>query len=129
MLKPCTARDVIAGRSRQRITANLPFAIPRTHEIRLVILPVAIAAGIVVAIVVDEKGKDTVLRIDVIQNPLHKNNLLIVPEAENAGIDNSILRQRFLQKIGDPFARLGVVAIGERVAEEEESVWRDIAQL
>jgi len=54
---------------------------------------------------------------------------LIGSVAGNAGIDHSILWQRFLQKIAEPFIRLGVIAIGERVAEKEESVWRDIAQL
>src|SRR5215470_13157801 len=129
MFEPCTARDVIAGRSRQGITANLPFALPRTHEIRLVILPVSITAGVVVAIVVDAKRQDHVLRIYVIPKPLHQSKLLIGSVAGNAGIDHSILRQRFLQKIAEPFARLGVVAIGERVAEKEESIRRNVAQL
>src|SRR5262249_44188118 len=63
-LEPSTARAVIAARSRQGVTANLPFAIGRTDEIRLVVLPIAITAGIVVAIVVDTKGQDHIFRVD-----------------------------------------------------------------
>src|SRR5262249_10159071 len=49
--------------------------------------------------------------------------------AGDAGIDHSILWQRFLQKVAETFVRFGVIAIGERVAEKEESIWRDTAQL
>src|SRR5262249_3541003 len=70
-LEPSAVADVTAARSRQGVTANLPFAIARAHEIRLVILPVAIAAGIVVAIVVDTKGQDHIFRVDLIPKPLH----------------------------------------------------------
>src|SRR5262245_19924974 len=38
-------------------------------------------------------------------------------------------RQRFLQKIAEPLIRLGVIAIGERVAQKEESIRRNITQL
>jgi hypothetical protein len=72
MLEPCAAPDVIATRSRQGVTANLPFAIGCTHEIWLVILPVAITAGIVVAIVVDTKRQDHIFRADLIPKPLHQ---------------------------------------------------------
>src|SRR5262249_2039858 len=67
--------------------------------------------------------------IDVIPKPLHQQKLLIGSVAGNAGIDHSMLRQRFLQKVAEPFARLGVVAIGERVAKKEESIRRNVAQL
>src|SRR5262249_34981939 len=116
-------------RSRQGVTANLPFAIARAHEIRLVILPVAIAAGIVVAVVVDTKGQDHIFRVDLIPKPLHPKKLLIGSVAGNAGIDDPIPRQRFLQKIAEPLIRLGVIAIGERVAQKEESIRRNITQL
>src|SRR5262245_56062454 len=38
-------------------------------------------------------------------------------------------RQRFLQKIAEPLIRFGVIAIGERVAQKEESIRRNITQL
>src|SRR5262249_56976741 len=69
--EPSIARDVIVARSRQGVTANLPFAIAGTHEIRLVILPIAVAAGIVVAIVFDTKCEDHILWVDLVPKPLH----------------------------------------------------------
>src|SRR5262249_35910798 len=128
-LEPSAVADVTAARSRQGVTANLPFAIARAHEIRLVILPVAIAARLVLALVVDTKSARHIFRVDPMRRPLHPSTLLIGSVAGNAGIAAPIPRQRFLQKIAEPLIRLGVVAVGERVAQKEESIRRNTAQL
>jgi hypothetical protein len=115
-------------RPRKGIAANLHVAVRRAHEIRLV-LQIANAAGIVVAVVVDAEGHHHDLGLDLVPHPLHQQELLIGSVAGRAGIDDAVLRQSLLQQVGETFIELGLVAPGEGVPEEEDSVGRDLAQL
>ncbi len=126
---PWTASNVLALKLWERIPPDLQFALQRAHDVGLVLLPVAKAAAVVVSIVVNAEGDHHDLRIDQIPQPTHQQELLIGPVAGNTGIHDAVPRQFLLQEIGEALVHLDVVAPGERVAQEQDPVGRDVVQL